>query len=148
MALARSAVIPSRAFEAMLYSYSITMIFSNCSPVSNLPRIKRLFFPLFETKLNRMSKAISYMLAFLTAGILLSCNENKYTEEDVESADGLEVLTDDFAKDSLQAYYHKLPIPGSDPATFVALDKAYAKDKDNVYFCFDDSYLNHWPFTW
>lgn len=85
---------------------------------------------------------------FVLIVTLFACNENKYSDEDVAGSDGLQVLNSDFAKDSVQAYYHKLPIEGSDPASFVALDQFYAKDKKNLYYCNDNSYLNTWPLTW
>ena len=45
------------------------------------------------------------------------------------------VLSDVFAKDSVNAYYKEKSISGADVASFTAVDEYYAKDKNNVYYC-------------
>ncbi len=52
-----------------------------------------------------------------------------------EVSKDLQVLSDEFAKDSTDAYYKIYSIAGADVATFTALDKNYAKDKNTVYYC-------------
>jgi len=47
----------------------------------------------------------------------------------------IQVLSDEFAKDDSTAYYKQYSITGADLATFVAVDKNYAKDKNTVYYC-------------
>jgi hypothetical protein len=88
--------------------------------------------------------------------IVLTCGCTGYTEKDGKTyydgnelgTNGLQVLNKDFAKDSVNCYYHELLIDSADAATFVALDDFYAKDKRNVYYCTDYSYLNTPFLSW
>jgi DKNYY family len=70
------------------------------------------------------------------------CNSGGYTNEGdknfyngKELEKGFKVLNDVFAKDDSAAYFKKYSIEGADVATFTALDKHYAMDKNTVYFC-------------
>lgn len=45
------------------------------------------------------------------------------------------VLNESFAKDSLYAYYKEKSIAGADVASFRAIDDAYGKDRNRVYYC-------------
>jgi hypothetical protein len=90
----------------------------------------------------------------VTLTCVLSCTG--YTEKDGKTyydgnelgTDGLQILNKDFAKDSVNCYYHELLIDSADAATFVALDDSYAKDHHKVYYCTDNSYLNTPFLSW
>ncbi|MEO6818998.1 MAG: DKNYY domain-containing protein [Ginsengibacter sp.] len=45
------------------------------------------------------------------------------------------VLSEEFAKDSVLAYYKERSFDDADVPTFEALDEHYAKDKNKVYYC-------------
>jgi DKNYY family len=70
------------------------------------------------------------------------CNSGGYTKEGNKSfyngkeiGKDFKVLNDVFAKDDSTAYFKTYAISGADVATFTALSKHYAKDKNAVYFC-------------
>jgi hypothetical protein len=60
---------------------------------------------------------------------------DKVTFNGEEVSKDMKVLNDVFAKDSTTAYYKKYAIEGADLATFAAVDKHYAKDKNTAWYC-------------
>ncbi len=60
---------------------------------------------------------------------------NKVFYNGKEVSKDLKVLNDVFAKDDSAAYFKNYSINGADLATFTAVDKNYAKDKNTVYYC-------------
>ncbi|MBP6827157.1 MAG: DKNYY domain-containing protein [Saprospiraceae bacterium] len=52
-----------------------------------------------------------------------------------EVSKDLKVLNEVFAKDDTTAYFKRYSIPDADVATFSAVDRHYAKDKNTVYYC-------------
>lgn len=60
---------------------------------------------------------------------------NKVFYNGKEVSKDLKVLSDVFAKDDSAAYFKSYSITGADIATFTAVDKNYAKDKNTVYYC-------------
>jgi hypothetical protein len=51
----------------------------------------------------------------------------------IRDVDSYELLDHGFSKDKLTAYYRSNPMPGTDAASFVALDANHARDKNKVY---------------
>jgi DKNYY family len=103
--------------------------------------IKNVFFSIaFFFKL--IFKLFKFVLMLTGIMSFPRCGNSGYTKEgDKNFYNGKEigknftVLNDVFAKDDTAAYFKSYSIANADIATFIALDKHYAKDKNTVYYC-------------
>lgn len=84
----------------------------------------------------KMVLVITGVLPLYRCGSGYRENGGKATYNGEEVADkNFVVLNDVFGKSDSAAYYKRYPIPDADVATFIGLDKHYAKDNTAVYYC-------------